>query len=616
LSQTDSEKLIFELSDRLRVMPIMHGSADFALAVRDELLRERHDCFAVPLPPSFADDVLAAVKKLPLISAVIQSCGDDEDRFSYVPIDPCQGVIRGLRSALAERIKCAFIDIECQNFIEEDALFPDPYALKQMSPEKFAIAVMAATPPPEPGSQQDQRVRHMAFELHKLELENEKILCVCSILDWPWLVDAYRERREYPESNSYFAPIETHPVDSNTLAFFLAELPYITGLYEDLRSGFEEEATLSIDGIKELLLEARDRTVEKRPKAKSRLTTKRFATYLQYVRNLTLIRRRLRPDLITLIEAAKQVFGDDYAIRLLETARDYPHQEIGDDVPLRMGPSMADIPFHGQFQMVNRLPGQEVTWRSLELKKEPEPEERERWEQVWDPHKQCSWPPEDSRIESFNSHVRQQAREMLNQDLARVEEFSSSMKDGLDMRETLRNWHTGKLYVREYPPAQGSIEIVVFLFDVPADPNKYTWRTTWFAEHEEESTLVFFATDYHDNMLGPGVAQSRYGGAFFLFPPRPIPDIWHDPALDEWNTLEERLLAGAFMHSTERHVCIVSPCPLKASWRRLARRFGKVPLHLPLGRFSQSTVDRLRDFHVLNGQEVRSYAAKFIRDLD
>lgn len=117
-------------------------------------------------------------------------------------------------------------------------------------------------------------------------------------------------------------------------------------------------------------------------------------------------------------------------------------------------------------------------------------------------------------------------------------------------------------------------------------------------------------------MLGPGVAQSRYGGAFFLFPPRPIPDIWHDPALDEWNTLEERLLAGAFMHSTERHVCIVSPCPLKASWRRIARKFGKVPLHLPLGRFSNSTVDRLRDFHVLNGQEVRSYAAKFIRDLE
>ncbi len=597
-------------------MPIMNGSADFALALRDELLSKRYGCFAVPLPASFAGDVLAATKKLPQISAVVQSCADDENVCSYVPIDPCQGVIRGLRIALQERIPCAFIDRECRNYESEGAVFPDPYALKALSPEKFAIAVMAANPNPEENSQQDLRVRHMAFELHKLELEHESILCVCSILDWPWLLDAFRERAPYPDSDQYFAPIETHPVEKETLAFFLAELPYVTELYEHVRSGFDEEKTLSIDGIKELLLEARDRIIKRKPKAKSRLSTKLFATYLQYVRNLTLIRRRLRPDLITLIEAAKQVFGDDYAIELLKTAKDYRLQQSDDTPELRMAPGVAEIPFHGQFEMVSRLPGQEMTWRTLELKKEPDIEERHRWEQVWDPRKQCSWPPEDSRIESFNSHVRNQAREMLNQDLARVEEFSSSMKDGLDMRETLRNWHTGKLYVREYPPARGSLEIVVFLFEVPADPNEFTWRTTWFAEHQEESTLVFFATDYHDNMVGPGVAESRYGGAFFLFPPRPIPDIWTDPALDEWNTLEERLLAGAFAHSNERHVCIVSPCPLKASWRRLAKRFGKVPLHLPLGKFSKSTVDRLRNFHVLNGQEVRSYAAKFIRNIE
>ncbi len=597
-------------------MPIVHGSADFALAVRDELLAKRHDCFAVPLPSSFASQVLSAVSNLPTISAVVQSCGDDSQRFSYIPIDPCQGVIRGLRSALQERIPCAFVDIECQDFQPEGAIFPDPYALKSLSPEQFAIAVMAANPTPAADSQQDRRIRHMAFELHKLELEKKHILCVCSVLDWPWLIDAYRERKTYPESVNYFAPIESHVVDRETLTFLLSELPFITELYEKMRSGFDSESSLSIDGIKELLLEARDRMVAKRPKSKNRLSTKLFATYLQYVRNLTLIRRRLKPDLVTLIEGAKQVFGDDFAICLLETATSYERQPVLDAVALRMAPGMADIPHHGQFEMVNRLPGQDYSWRSIELKKEPEPEQRERWEQVWDPHKQCSWPPEDSRIESFNSHVRQQAKEMLNQDLARVEEFTSSMKDGLDMRETLRNWHTGKLYVREYPPARGTVEIVVFLFDVPADPDKYQWRTTWFAEHQEESTLVFFATDYHDNMLGPGVAQARYGGAFFLFPPRPIPDIWSDPMLAEWTTLEERLLAGAFLHSEERHVCIVSPGPLKASWRRMARRFGKVPLHLPLGRFCQSTVARLGNFHVLDAQEVRSYAAKFIRNLD
>ena len=100
--------------------------------------------------------------------------------------------------------------------------------------------------------------------------------------------------------------------------------------------------------------------------------------------------------------------------------------------------------------------------------------------------------------------------------------------DGLDIRETLRNWHTGELYVKVIPPSRGTIEVVVFLFDSPADPRKYTFRSTWFAEHQNESTLAFFATNPMANLIGPGIAQAEYGGALFLYPPRPIPNVWTD----------------------------------------------------------------------------------------
>ena len=226
----------------------------------------------------------------------------------------------------------------------------------------------------------------------------------------------------------------------------------------------------------------------------------------------------------------------------------------------------------------------------------------------------CSWPPEDDRIESFQQHVREQARAILGADLARSEKFSTSVRDGIDIRETLRNWHTGDLYVKVLPPSRGSIEAVVFLFDTPADPQIYVNRATWYAEHDEESTLAFYATDHLQNFVGPGIARAEYGGALFLFPPRPILDIWVDPRLDFADTLEERLLAGAFLHSRERHVAVVSPQAPGASWRKLARRFGKRIVHLPLKRFSGQLVERLRTFHVLNGKVVRSYAADFIRD--
>lgn len=99
----------------------------------------------------------------------------------------------------------------------------------------------------------------------------------------------------------------------------------------------------------------------------------------------------------------------------------------------------------------------------------------------------------------------------------------------------------------------------------------------------------------------------------FLFPPRIIPDIWEDPRFDFTDTLEERLVASACFHSRERYIALLSSAPPGAGWRRLARRHGKKLIHIPLGRFSQSTIQNLRLFHVLNGQSVRSYAAQFIR---
>jgi hypothetical protein len=237
-----------------------------------------------------------------------------------------------------------------------------------------------------------------------------------------------------------------------------------------------------------------------------------------------------------------------------------------------------------------------------------------KWRQRWNPFRQCSWPPEDERVESFNTHVREQARALLAEDLARSEKFTSSIKDGLDIRETLRNWHSGELYVKEVPPSRGEVEVVVFLFEDPVDEEKYAWRGTWYAEHEEESTLCFFATPFREQLMGPGIALSKYGGLFLLFPPRLLPDIWQDERLEFARTAPDRLVAGALLHSSQRHVVLVAPRPPRTRWRLLARRLRRKLLYIPLGRFSGRTIEQLRHFHVLNGQEVRSYASHFIRD--
>ncbi len=201
----------------------------------------------------------------------------------------------------------------------------------------------------------------------------------------------------------------------------------------------------------------------------------------------------------------------------------------------------------------------------------------------------------------------------MGADLARSEKFSTSIKDGIDIRETLRHWYDRDIYVKVMPPSVGKLDCCVMLFDVPADPRDYPWQTTWFAEHKEESTLAFFATDFTKELVGPGIAMATYGGAMFLYPPVSIPDIWDDPKLEFAEQLEDRLIAAACLHSRERQIAVLCSRAPGAEWRRIARRFHKKLVHVPLGHFNEAMVQQLRMVHVLNGREVRSYAERFIR---
>jgi hypothetical protein len=99
----------------------------------------------------------------------------------------------------------------------------------------------------------------------------------------------------------------------------------------------------------------------------------------------------------------------------------------------------------------------------------------------------------------------------------------------------------------------------------------------------------------------------------FIFPPLGFPDIWTDHRLDFTSTLEERLLAGACLHSRCKHVALLSSAPPGPQWRSIAKRYKKTWVHLPLSRFSDSTIQQLRMVHVLNGKQIRSYAANYIR---
>src|SRR5262245_44613562 len=124
---------ILQFSPRITCLPVIHGSGEFALAVRRLMLEQEFDCVAVPLPQSFQPLVERGIELLPSPTLVCQrearwgaqewnggfedeeedeDAGEIEPACSYVPIDPCQPVIAALRAAMAEHIPRRFIDLE------------------------------------------------------------------------------------------------------------------------------------------------------------------------------------------------------------------------------------------------------------------------------------------------------------------------------------------------------------------------------------------------------------------------------------------------------------------------------------------------------------------------
>ena len=662
---------LLRIGDRIAVLPIIHGSGQCALTVRRWMLENDFDIVAVPLPPSFREAVEAAVLELPKPSIVIQPTNpeigqnyddagsftqnslydesqgdddgedgwsssdeddddDDEDEepalCSYVPIDPCQPVIMAIRAAIGEHVPRAYIDLETDPFLPFATEMPDPYALRTVSPEKFAAAILPGIGRP-PDDQTRDRIRHMAIRLRDLQRTNQRILFVTSVLYWPWIREAYSDIEQaesdnratnttVPEDDEVMAP-ECFDVDPRTLVFLFDEIPFITGLYERARARLEDDENLSIDGVKELLLAARDSYCLELGHRARRITPMLLSQCLKYVRNLSLMQRRMTPDLATIVIASKQIMGDQFAIHVVERARDYftvVNTEASDNTSVvTLGIDIARLPSGDTVSLVNRLPGPPRFWQTIHLNRRPTRSESERWSYRWNPFGQCSYPPEDAKIESFRTRVLDRAKQISGADLARTEKFTTSVKDGIDIRDTLRHWYEKQIYVKVLPPSRGDLDACVMLFDSPADPRHYPWRTTWFAEHKDESTLAFFATNFGEEMVGPGIAMATYGGALFLYPPMHIEDVWDDRRIDFATTLEERLIAAACLHSRAQQVALLSPLPPGGAWRRLARHFKKHLIHVPMSSFSDEQVQQLRMVHVLNGRDVRSYADEFIR---
>ena len=96
---------------RFTYFPVVPGRLEFAIEVRQAILRERPDVVALELPVALQEAWMRAVKRLPEISIIFypdETAGDTE--AVYVPIEPADPFTEAVRTGLETGAEIVFAD--------------------------------------------------------------------------------------------------------------------------------------------------------------------------------------------------------------------------------------------------------------------------------------------------------------------------------------------------------------------------------------------------------------------------------------------------------------------------------------------------------------------------
>jgi hypothetical protein len=249
-------------------------------------------------------------------------------------------------------------------------------------------------------------------------------------------------------------------------------------------------------------------------------------------------------------------------------------------------------------------------WRSVLRRRRATERYPGEWLEGFDDDAICSYPPEDVVIENFGHYLQKRGKTILSEERSRTVPFTTSVLDGIDVRETIRHWTEKRIYVRELGRAPGGIGSVIVIFDTDEEPYPYT--ATWLGEHDQESDMAFYSTDPGQGIAGPGICRVTYGGLMMSYPPRRMADVWTDPDYRLAETRAEVLLLAGIDYSVENTVVHVAPAPPRSTVSQVAASLGVKILHIPIGTLSPTTLRKIRVMHVLSGHDKRAIAKDYV----
>ena len=136
---------------RFTYFPVAPGRLEFAIEVRQAILRERPEVVAVELPATLQEAWMRAVARLPEMSLIFypdETAGDDE--AVYVPIEPADPFTEAIRTGLEIGAEIVFTDPEAGQRPHLKDTYPDPYAIRHIGLARYIEAYRVYPQPRSP----------------------------------------------------------------------------------------------------------------------------------------------------------------------------------------------------------------------------------------------------------------------------------------------------------------------------------------------------------------------------------------------------------------------------------------------------------------------------------
>ncbi|BBH52816.1 hypothetical protein [Fluviispira sanaruensis] len=351
--------------------------------------------------------------------------------------------------------------------------------------------------------------------------------------------------------------------------------------------------------------------------------------YFRFVYRLAQDRNTLFPTTFELLLSASSVIDSNFAFEFLKECKNFPtNSNFSSTLPVVHFPlnhfikNTAKISIQKFETLQSKKSFHKTKLKSVDkakkaFKVQPVNEEKyadNSWVNEDHPYS-CSFPSEDIFMERLAANVKKNMKEKLRSQEIVFRELQADFCDGLDLRETIRNWHKEKIIIKDLQHVgKADIGAVVFSFAEANKDNYYSWKSFWLAEQHDDSNLMFYATPFKDKLIGPGIAKSEFGGFAVIPLPSGMENPWGNPFISHYaqNSTECLILAGA-LSTAHKNILFISNHPPSQHILKILKQSGKSIIYAKLDEFPPEDIRLVRTFHILAEAGVREYAQKYIR---